>query len=188
MANYSSAPQLGQYSGLQRMQSAASQPSQFDMIQRGSTSGPGSAAFKTRQAAQPWSLPPSQQKARKVGRSMFDPTRLAEQAFRRTRDPMQRLQLGMIRDRYAPNDVDELDTLAAQAEEAGLAPIPATGVPMASPATAGRDIVNNSFTGVKNPAIMGFQRAMSPANLLRGRGLGVLNTQVKPSQSFTIYQ
>lgn len=188
MANYSSAPQLGQYSGLQRKEAAASQPSQFDMIQRGSTSGPGSAAFKTRQAAQPWSLPPSQQKARKVGRSMFDPTRLAEQAFRRTRDPMQRLQLGMIRDRYAPDQTDELDTLAAQAEEAGPAPIPATGVPMASPATAGRDIVNNSFTGAKNPAIMGFQRAMNPMNLLRGRGLGVLNTRVKPTQPFSIYQ
>lgn len=185
MANYSSAPQLGQYSGLQRMQSAASQPSQFDMIQRGSTSGPGSAAFKTRQAAQPWSLPPSQQKARKVGRSMFDPTRLAEQAFRRTRDPMQRLQLGMIRDRYAPNDVDELDTLAAQAEEAGPAPIPATGVPMASPATAGRDIVNSSFTGVKNPAIMGFNRAMGRKSLAPGQGVMAPRQMNHP---FTIYQ
>ena len=185
MANYSSAPQLGQYSGLQRKEAAAELPSQFKMIQRGSTEGPGSAAFKTRQAAMPWSLPPSQQKARKVGRSMFDPTRLAEQAFRRTRDPMQRLQLGMIRDRYAPNDVDELDTLAAQAEEAGPAPIPATGVPMASPATAGRDIVNNSFTGVKNPATASFQR---PRNPLFGRGLGVLRTPVQPTQPITIYQ
>ena len=185
MPQYSSAPQLGQYSGLQRMQSAASQPSQFDMIQRGSTSGPGSAAFKTRQAAQPWSLPPSQQKARKVGRSSYDVTRLAEQAFRRTRDPYQRLQIGMIRDRYAPDQTDELDTLAAQAEDAGPAPIPATGVPMTSPATAGRDIVNNSFTGVKNPATASFQR---PRNPLFGRGLGVLNTPVQPTQPFTIYK
>ena len=185
MANYSSAPQLGQYSGLQRMQYAASKPSQLDLLQPNTKEGLGSAGFKTRQAGQPWSLPPSQQKARKVGRSMFDPTRLAEQAFRRTRDPYQRLQIGMIRDRYAPNDVDELDTLAAQAEEAGPAPIPATGVPMASPATAGRDIVNNSFTGVKNPAIMGFNRAMGRKSLAPGQGVMAPRQMNQP---FTIYQ
>ena len=185
MANYSSAPQLGQYSGLQRMQYAASKPSQLDLLQPNTKEGLGSAGFKTRQAGQPWSLPPSQQKARKVGRSSYDVTRLAEQALRRTRDPYQRLQIGMIRDRYAPDQTDELDTLAAQAEDAGPAPIPATGVPMASPATAGRDIVNNSFTGVKNPATASFQR---PRNPLFGRGLGVLQTPVQPTQPLTIYR
>jgi hypothetical protein len=116
---------------------------------------------------------------------MYDPARLAEQAFRSTRDPMQRLQLGMVRSNLMGPQTDELDTLAAQAEEAGPAPIPATGVPMASPATAGRDIVNNSFTGVKNPATASFQR---PRNSMFGRGLGVLRTPVAPTQPITIYQ
>lgn len=170
-------------SSLQRAQAGASRPSQFDMLQKNSIEGPGSSAFKTRQIADPGSLAISQRPARKVGRSPFDVTRLAEQAFRRTRDPFQRLQIGMIRDRYAPNETDELDTLAAQSKEAGTPPPPTTGAPpppttggasqsgyLGNTSTAGTNAVTNSFMGTRNPAMTGFRNPMF------GRGLGVLRS------------
>jgi len=155
------------------------------MLQKNSIEGPGSSAFKTRQIADPGSLAISQRPATKVGRSSMDPTRLAEQAFRRTRDPMQRLQLGMIRSNLMGPQEDELDTLAAQSKEAGTPPPPTTGAPpppttggtsqsgyLGNTSSAGTNIVNNSFMGARNPAVSSFQK---PRNPMFGRGLGVMN-------------
>jgi hypothetical protein len=163
-------------SSLQRAQAGASRPSQLDMLQKNSTEGPGSAAFKDRQIADPDSLAISQRPATKVGRSSMDPTRLAEQAFRRTRDPMQRLQLGMIRSNLMGPQEDELDTLSAQSKEAGTPPPPTTGAPppqggyLGNTSTAGTNAVTNSFMGTRNPAMTGFRNPMF------GRGLGVLRS------------
>jgi hypothetical protein len=136
------------------------------MLNKDRDQGPGSSAFKTRQIADPGSLAISQRPARKVGRSSFDVTRLAEQAFRRTRDPYQRLQIGMIRDRYAPNETDELDTLAAQSKEAGTPP---QGGYLGNTSSAGTNAVTNSFMGNKNPALSGFfGMAKAPFRVLGG--------------------
>ncbi len=148
------------------------------MLQKNSIEGPGSSAFKDRQIADPGSLAISQRPATKVGRSSMDPTRLAEQAFRRTRDPMQRLELGMIRSNLMGPQEDELDTLAAQSKEAGTPPPPTTGAPppqggyLGNTSSAGTNIVNNSFMGTRNPAVSSFQK---PRNPMFGRGLGVMN-------------
>jgi hypothetical protein len=152
-------------SSLQRWQKGASQPSQLDMLNKNRDQGPGSASFKTRQIADPGSLAISQRPATKVGRSSMDPTRLAEQAFRRTRDPMQRLQLGMIRNNLMPQS-DELDTLSAQSQEVGAPPAPTTGIPpqggyLGNTSTAGANAVANSFMGNKNPALSGFRMPRS---------------------------
>lgn len=164
-------------SSLQRAQAGASRPSQVDMLQKNSIEGPGSSAFKDRQIADPGSLAISQRPATKVGRSSMDPTRLAEQAFRRTRDPMQRLQLGMIRSNLMGPQEDELDTLSTQSKEAGTPPPPTTGAPpqggyLGNTSSAGTNIVNNSFMGARNPAVSSFQK---PRNPMFGRGLGVMN-------------
>jgi len=161
-------------SSLQRAQAGASRPSQVDMLQRNSTEGPGSSAFKDRQIADPGSLAISQRPATKVGRSSMDPTRLAEQAFRRTRDPMQRHQLGMIRSNLMGPQEDELDTLSAQSKEAGTPPPPTTGAPpppttggtsqsgyLGNTSTAGANAVTNSFMGTRNPAMTGFRMPRS---------------------------
>ena len=174
-------------SSLQRVQNSASQPSQVDTLNQNRGQGPGSAAFKTRQAASPDSLAISQRPATKSGRSSMDPTRLAEQAFRRTRDPMQRLQLGMIRSNLMGPQEDELDTLAAQSQGVGAPPPPTTGVPpppttgtatqstyLGDSSSAGKNVATNSFMGSQNPAIFGFQK---PRNPMFGRGLGVLRPQ-----------
>ena len=166
-------------SSLQRVQNSASQPSQVDMLNKYRDEGPGTAAFKNRQISNPDSLAISKRPATKVGRSSMDPTRLAEQAFRRTRDPMQRLQLGMIRSNLMGPQEDELDTLAAQSQEVGAPPPPTTGVPpqggyLGDSSSAGKNVATNSFMGSQNPAIFGFQK---PRNPMFGRGLGVLRPQ-----------
>jgi hypothetical protein len=153
-------------SSLQRAQAGASRPSQLDMLNKDRDQGPGSSAFKTRQIADPGSLAISQRPATKVGRSSMDPTRLAEQAFRRTRDPMQRLQLGMIRSNLMGPQEDELDTLSAQSQQAGAPPPPTTGIPpqggyLGNTSTAGTNAVTNSFMGNKNPALSGFRMPRS---------------------------
>jgi len=156
-------------SSLQRAQAGASRPSQVDMLNKDRDQGPGSSAFKTRQIADPGSLAISQRPATKVGRSSMDPTRLAEQAFRRTRDPMQRLELGMIRSNLMGPQEDELDTLSAQSQEVGAPP---QGGYLGNTSSAGTNIVNNSFMGARNPAVSSFQK---PRNPMFGRGLGVMN-------------
>jgi hypothetical protein len=153
-------------SSLQRAQAGASRPSQLDMLNKDRDQGPGSAAFKTRQIADPGSLAISQRPATKVGRSSMDPTRLAEQAFRRTRDPMQRLQLGMIRSNLMGPQEDELDTLSTQSKEAGTPP---QGGYLGNTSSAGTNAVTNSFMGNKNPALSGFfGMAKAPFRVLGG--------------------
>lgn len=136
------------------------------MLNKDRDQGPGSAAFKTRQIADPGSLAISQRPATKVGRSSMDPTRLAEQAFRRTRDPMQRLQLGMIRSNLMGPQEDELDTLSTQSKEAGTPP---QGGYLGNTSSAGTNAVTNSFMGNKNPALSGFfGMAKAPFRVLGG--------------------
>ena len=163
-------------SSLQRAELGNSRPSQLDMLNKYRDEGPGTAAFKNRQISNPDSLAISQRPATKSGRSSMDPTRLAEQAFRRTRDPMQRLQLGMIRSNLMGPQEDELDTLAAQSQEVGAPPPPTTGVPpqggyLGDTSSAGRNVALNAFSGTRNPAMTGFRNPMF------GRGLGVLRPQ-----------
>lgn len=164
MANYSSAPQMGQYSGLAQKAFNDRLASGYQMAQDPSKYGPGSAYFQQRKAQAPGSLPLSMQPTRKVGRSMYDPTRLAEQAFRRTRDPMQRLQLGMIRNKLMGPQEDELDqistgyrsvgTPANQAQEPPPQPLPTSGRGwLGNMANAGRNMVMNAFNPQRSPAI-----------------------------------
>jgi hypothetical protein len=162
-------------SSLQRAQFGTYEPSQLDMLNKDRDQGPGSSGFKTRQIAEPGSLAISQRPATKVGRSSMDPTRLAEQAFRRTRDPMQRLQLGMIRSNLMGPQEDDLDTLSTQSQQVGAPPAPTTGIPpqggyLGNTSTAGANAVTNSFMGTRNPAMTGFRNPMF------GRGLGVLRS------------
>lgn len=189
MANYSSAPQTGQYSGLAQKARNELQPSAFQMAQDPFKYGPGSASFQQRAAQNPSSLPLSMQPTRKVGRSSMDPTRLAEQAFRRTRDPMQRLQLGMIRNNLMGPQQDELDqvtdTYQSGSEQTQQ---PSQGSTfLGSPQAAGRNAVMGAFSGQSNPAITGFNRSMGRTNF--GKGSGVMRPQTQAdrvSQTFSI--
>lgn len=191
MAQYSSAPQLGQYSSLGRAKAfnKLDGATITSRLQRPDEFGPGSANLRQLQASNPDMLPPSMQKARKVGRSMYDPTRLAEQAFRSTRDPMQRLQIGMIRDRMMNPQEDELDQITAsyQTGSTQAQQPPSSSTPLGSPQTAGRNAVMGAFSGQGNPAITGFNRSMGRTNF--GKGSGVMRPQTQAdrvSQTFSI--
>ena len=160
MANYSSAPQMGQYSGLAQKAFNDRLASGYQMAQDPSKYGPGSAYFQQRKAQAPGSLPLSMQPTRKVGRSMYDPTRLAEQAFRSTKDPMQRLQLGMIRNNLMPQKQDELDQITTDATMYGMPeqpqqqPLPTSARGwLGNMANAGRNMVMNAFNPQRSPAI-----------------------------------
>lgn len=160
MANYSSAPQMGQYSGLAQKAFNDRLVSGQQMSANLGAFGPGSAYFQQRKAQAPGSLPLSMQPTRKVGRSMYDPTRLAEQAFRSTKDPMQRLQLGMIRNNLMPQKQDELDQITTDATMFGMPEQPQQQAQptsgrgwLGNMANAGRNMVMNAFNPQRNPAI-----------------------------------
>lgn len=182
MAQYSSAPQLGQYSSLGRAKAfnKLDGATLTSRLQRPDEFGPGSANLRQLQASNPDMLPPSMQKARKVGRSMYDPTRLAEQAFRSTRDPMQRLQLGTIRSRLMGPQEDELDQISAGYQPGSTqAQQPPQGPGfLGNPQTAGRNAVMGAFSGQSNPALAGFNQAMGRTNF--GQGKGVLLPSNQP--------
>lgn len=166
MPQYSSAPQMGQYSSLGRANAfnKLDGATLTSRLQKPDEFGLGSTNLRQLQASNPDMLPPSMQPARKVGRSSMDPTRLAEQAFRRTRDPMQRLQIGMIRNNLMGPQEDELDQISAgyrsagtpanQAQEPPSQPLPTSGRGwLGNMANAGRNMVMNAFNPQRSPAI-----------------------------------
>lgn len=166
MAQYSNTYQTGRNSGLAQKALSERMPSAFQMAQDPFKYGPGSASFQQRAVQNPSSLPLSMQPARKVGRSSMDPTRLAEQAFRSTRDPMQRLQLGTIRNNLIGPQQDELDQITTDATMYGMPqqqPQPAQQQPtsgrgwLGNMANAGRNMVMNAFSPQRNPAITIFR-------------------------------
>lgn len=180
MAQYSNTYQTGRNSGLAQKALSERMPSAFQMAQDPFKYGPGSASFQQRAAQNPSSLPLSMQPARKVGRSSMDPTRLAEQAFRSTRDPMQRLQLGTIRNNLMGPQQDELDQITAsyQTGSTQAQQPPSSSTPLGSPQTAGRNAVMGAFSGQRNPALAGFNQAMGRTNF--GQGKGVLLPSNQP--------
>lgn len=162
MPQYSSAYQTGRNSSLAQKAFNDKLASGYQMAQNPEKYGPGSAYFQQRQTQAPGSLPLSLQPTRKVGRSMYDPTRLAEQAFRRTKDPMQRLQIGTIRNNLMGPQQDELDQITTDATMYGMPqqqPPQAQQQPtsgrgwLGNMANAGRNMVMNAFNPQRNPAI-----------------------------------
>lgn len=160
MPQYSNAPQIGQYSGLAQKAFNDRLASGYQTAQNPWKYGPGSGYFQQRKVQAPGSLPLSMQPTRKVGRSMYDPVRLAEQAFRRTRDPMQRLQIGTIRNNLLPQKEDELDQITTDATMYGIPeqeqqkPLPTSGRGwLGNMANAGRNMVMNAFNPQRSPVI-----------------------------------
>ena len=116
-----SARSFNQYSGIDRFKQQQKSifgdkaiPSAFDRMQDPGKYGAGTFARQALESpAYSGSIPISERPATSVGRSSMDPTRLAEQAFRRTRDPMERLKIGMVRQNLmdSQNPPDELNQI-----------------------------------------------------------------------------